>query len=322
MIRRRLHLCLLICFICSGVFLERTGAQTAHSLKPHAQTITPAAFAIGGGQGITSGADGLAPTGASATATTAVTAAPDLFTYVMLRWEATTPLSATVAFEARASETGRSWTSWGSLPENDDLIDQKESARIHWSSIVYAGPAHFWQLRATLTKGPTGSKPVVRQAQLYTVDASASTNPTGRPAGAAPDGSISRPTFVSRAEWGGSEVLNNSVGPVWYPANHIVVHHTADANSLGSRESSWADRVRAEWAFHTYPSGRGWGDIGYNWLIDPNGVIYEGRNGSSSLDQDSVGFHDTANYGSMGVALLGTFGDGVPHVPAITPTQA
>ncbi|NTV65271.1 MAG: N-acetylmuramoyl-L-alanine amidase, partial [Oscillochloris sp.] len=89
----------------------------------------------------------------------------------------------------------------------------------------------------------------------------------------------------------------------------LPIYHTADANSLVGSETSWADRVRAEWSFHTYT--RGWGDIGYNYLIDPNGVIYEGRAGGDN----AVGFHDTANYGSMGVSVLGTYS-------SLAPTQA
>lgn len=184
---------------------------------------------------------------------------------------------------------------------------------------MYAGPAKFWQLKVKLTADNQGKTPILHSMQINMVDVRGRTSPPGSPAKVIANGTIGRPNFVSRAQWGGATVLNNSVAPEWYTANHLVVHHTADSNSLRSSEASWSDRVFAEWSFHTY--SRGWGDVGYNWLIDPNGVIYEGRNGSSSLDNDSVGFHDTANYGSMGVVMIGTFGPGGSGTP-ITPTAA
>src|SRR3712207_4826335 len=98
---------------------------------------------------------------------------------------------------------------------------------------------------------------------------------------------------MSRTAWGnpqGEEAPD--APPRFRTATHLVVHHTAQSNTLTSSEPNWAARVRATWSFHTY--SRGWGDIGYNWLIDPNGVIYAGRAGSNDPTRDAVGFHDTA----------------------------
>jgi hypothetical protein len=48
-----------------------------------------------------------------------------------------------------------------------------------------------------------------------------------------------------------------------------------------------------------------WGDVGYNYLIDPNGVIYEGRAGGD----DVIGIHDGHNRGSMAIGFLGCYGN-------------
>lgn len=54
--------------------------------------------------------------------------------------------------------------------------------------------------------------------------------------------------------------------------------------------------------FHTFT--RGWGDIGYNFLIDQDGVIYEGRAGGA----DVIGAHTRRNNNStVGVSLIGNF---------------
>ena len=66
------------------------------------------------------------------------------------------------------------------------------------------------------------------------------------------------------------------------------------------------------WYFHTFTNG--WGDIGYNFLIDPNGVIYEGRAGGSG----AIGAHFSCrNTNTVGVALLGTYSNVSPSAEAL-----
>uniref|UniRef100_UPI0035B21E17 golvesin C-terminal-like domain-containing protein n=1 Tax=Promineifilum sp. TaxID=2664178 RepID=UPI0035B21E17 len=89
-----------------------------------------------------------------------------------------------------------------------------------------------------------------------------------------------------------------SDGLEYHPVSHLIVHHTVSNNGI----TDWPATVRAIWNFHTY--SRGWGDVGYNYLIDPNGVIYEGHYGGDNV----VGTHAAgANKGSMAASLLGTF---------------
>lgn len=104
---------------------------------------------------------------------------------------------------------------------------------------------------------------------------------------------------VSRTGWGCPDGQN---APLWSPQyttiTHFIVHHTATPNT----DTDWAARVRSIWHYHT--NTLGWGDIGYNYLIDPNGVIYEGRAGGDG----SIGAHFSCmNSKTMGIALIGTF---------------
>ncbi|MDZ4669378.1 MAG: N-acetylmuramoyl-L-alanine amidase, partial [Phototrophicales bacterium] len=104
---------------------------------------------------------------------------------------------------------------------------------------------------------------------------------------------------VSRTGWG-CPVGQNS--PDWSPEytniTHFIVHHTVSANS----GLDWSAHVRSIWNYHT--NSLGWGDIGYNYLIDPDGVIYEGRAGGDG----SIGAHFSCmNSRTMGIALIGTF---------------
>ncbi len=320
MIARPARIITLMCLLCSLGVLGTTQAQTGSPhLKPQIQTVGGLAFGRGR-DNIAPTPDGITPSAGAGTAETAPTAAPAPFTYVLLRWRATAGSEEQVHLEVRASEDGQTWTPWGEAHHNEDLVDPADGDDVQWSSTIYSGPANYWQLRTTLTIGPDGSLPVLHEAQVHTIDSRGEDPQPRAVSGTTPSATLARPEFVSRAAWGGNEVLTNSVAPTWYRADHLVLHHTADSNSLRSTERSWADRVRAEWSFHTY--SRGWGDVGYNWLVSPNGTIYEGRNGSANVDQDSVGFHDTGNKGSMGVVMLGTFGPGVAGVEPITPTAA
>lgn len=242
-----------------------------------------------------------------------VTAAPRPFTHMLLRWEAVEPVSDTLTLELRASLDGETWTPWGLAPENPDLWVPADGDQVYWSQEVYAGEgARFWQLRARMLPAPDGRLPELRRVEVNTVDARFGPKaPQPEPQPRAGLAGIAKPSVVSRSAWGSPDGQGSRVKPVYYPVNHMVVHHTADANSLGSSEENWADRVRAIWAFHT--NTREWGDIGYNYLVDPNGVIYEGRAGGD----DAVAFHDTANYGSMGVVMIGTYASVAPQPRAV-----
>ena len=115
--------------------------------------------------------------------------------------------------------------------------------------------------------------------------------------------------IVTRTEWG---CPDGEAAPLWPPAyttvTHTVVHHTAGANDL----VDWATEVRNIWYFHTFSNG--WGDIGYNFLIDPNGVIYEGRAGGFG----AIGAHFSCrNTNTAGIALLGTFSNVAPTDAAL-----
>lgn len=284
-------------------------AQTPRSdLKPVVTDLAPAIFQPGAGQG--------AAAPGSEVVETKPLAAGALFTDLMARWQSTEPDGSTLLLEVRVSPDGNTWSRWGTLVQSDDELKFGEPDDTRWSEPVNTGSANFYQIRMTLTPSGTGQRPTLSSLQVHTVDARLPQGILPQPSGggSATANGIERPAYVSRTSWGNPQGESApNAPPAYYTANHLVVHHTADSNSLQGSEQNWASRVRAIWSFHTF--SRGWGDIGYNWLIDPNGVIYAGRAGSTDPNRDAVGFHDTANYGSMGVSMLGTY-------TTATPTQA
>ena len=125
---------------------------------------------------------------------------------------------------------------------------------------------------------------------------------------------IEKPAVISRTEWG---CPDGNESPSWTQqyanVTHIIIHHTATPNT----DTDWAARVLSIWNYHTYDNG--WGDVGYNYLIDPNGIIYEGRAGGD----DVVGGHASGhNTGTMGVAFIGTFSDTEPTDAALDSAES
>jgi flagellar hook assembly protein FlgD len=120
------------------------------------------------------------------------------------------------------------------------------------------------------------------------------------------------PTIVSRAKWGADESLRSN-SPSYGVVRCAFVHHTVNANTY-SRSQAPA-LVRGIYYYHTQVNG--WNDIGYNFLIDRFGTIYEGRYGgvaSAVSGAQVLGFNSM----STGVSLIGTFQSVAPSQAALT----
>jgi hypothetical protein len=114
------------------------------------------------------------------------------------------------------------------------------------------------------------------------------------------------PGFQDREGWCPGGNCPPHPNPAFTNVTHLIIHHSAGSNV----SSDWAAVVRSIWDFHV--NTRGWSDIGYNWLIDPNGVIYEGRG------NDWIGAHFcSTNSNTMGICMLGTFTNQLPEADAV-----
>src|SRR5687767_10737463 len=120
--------------------------------------------------------------------------------------------------------------------------------------------------------------------------------------------SIARPALVTRTAWGCPDGQDSGWTPQYTTVTHLIVHHSATTNV----SSDWTAVVRSIWNYHTHTQG--WGDIGYNYLIDPNGIVYEGRAGGDN----AIGAHFSCRNGNtMGVCMLGTFTSVSPTATAL-----
>lgn len=112
----------------------------------------------------------------------------------------------------------------------------------------------------------------------------------------------SKPQMVSFTEWRAG--LPDPKPPrEATKVEHLVVHHSAGSNT----DTNYLNTVRNIYLFHTQSNG--WDDIGYNFLVAPNGVIFNGRDPQGVADDDNIlGAHFCGkNQNTMGVCMLGDF---------------
>jgi len=122
-----------------------------------------------------------------------------------------------------------------------------------------------------------------------------------------------RPRIITRRGWGADEKLREKGFVYTKKVKAVFVHHTASGNNYSCSQAPSV--IRGIYRYHVESSG--WRDIGYNFLVDKCGNIYEGRAGGVAkpvLGAHTLGF----NTNSMGIAVLGTFGTAKPSSAAVT----
>ena len=121
---------------------------------------------------------------------------------------------------------------------------------------------------------------------------------------------VGSPLIFSRLAWGANERIRRGLPDYSDSLRFAVVHHTAGSNSYSRTQS--AAIVRGVQLYHVRSNG--WNDIGYNFLVDKYGQVFEGRFGG--MERNVVGAHAQGfNTGSVGVALLGNY-DAASVTPA------
>jgi uncharacterized protein with LGFP repeats len=116
-----------------------------------------------------------------------------------------------------------------------------------------------------------------------------------------------QPTIRSRSDWGANESWRNG-DPVYNRTiKQAHVHHTAGTNAYS--RSDVPAIIRGDYYYHTQVLG--WSDLGYNFVVDKFGRIWEGRAGG--IDRPVRGAHTLGfNHSSVGVAAIGSFGATTP----------
>jgi hypothetical protein len=122
-----------------------------------------------------------------------------------------------------------------------------------------------------------------------------------------------RPAIVTRLGWGADESLREAGFGYTKKAEAAFVHHTASGNDYTCAEAPSV--IRGIQRYHV--KSMGWRDIGYNFLVDKCGTIYEGRAGG--VAKAVLGAHTSGfNSSSTGIAVIGSYGTAKPPRAAVT----
>lgn len=204
-----------------------------------------------------------------------------------------------IEFELRFTNDLENWTEWETLHQDSHNTEKGITQ-------LYIGKAEhrYFQLKTTRRD------PSIETVTLHFYHPGITVNTPAPTANIDPVNSSAcpcpEPDIESRAEWCPSGDCPAQTSPTPTDVTHMIVHHAAGTNSA----NDWAAIVRAIWDLHV--NGNGWSDVGYNYLIDPNGVLYEGR-GYNILGAHFCGM----NTGTMGVCMMGNYTDIEPTSEAL-----
>ena len=194
--------------------------------------------------------------------------------------------------EVRARGLDGRWGEWLALHKGH------EGSKL--SDPVWTGPANAFQVR---------SKHPFRGAHAVLVDSGGGARASAvRYVDAQLPAAAGQPSIIARSSWA-TAACHPRVPAVFGDVDLAFVHHTVTTNAY--RPSQSAAMVRSICLFHKY--GNRWNDIGYNFVVDRYGQVFEARAGG--IDEAIVGAQAGGyNVYSTGVALLGNFsGHGPPR---------
>ncbi|MCW2849414.1 MAG: N-acetylmuramoyl-L-alanine amidase, family 2 [Marmoricola sp.] len=236
-----------------------------------------------------------------------------------------------LAVQVRTEKQG-TWSGWMTVAYHDDHGpdggSSEEEARNErpGTDALVIGDVDFVQMRAQSSNGVvppdlklavidpgTGTlvkaAPAIDTSKLPSSDiapASAEVSTTAAASAAQEDGQDTaalsamkvapKPYIYSRAQWGANERLRDQTAPSYGTVQTGFIHHTVNANNY--TEAQVPALLRGIYAYHT--QSRGWRDIGYNYLVDRFGRIWEGRYGG--VTRAVVGAH-TLGYNEVSFAM-------------------
>lgn len=243
------------------------------------------------------------------------------FTTIGAKWDDTLPSDAVLSIRVLSNDE---WSGWYELERLLDAPDGWQKNGKEYSDPLFVDKGEAWQYSIKT------SEPGALHQEItfhYFNLTSAKNAPVGffewlqlLVKGVSADELLNL-DIISRAGWEADETWRETDkgNILWDPEyalpEKIIIHHTAGSD--GGNDP--ASIVRAIYYWHAVVLE--WGDIGYNYLIDAEGNIYEGRAGGDGVvgghaynEQLDVGF----NRGTIGISLLGNYESKTPTDAATT----
>jgi flagellar hook assembly protein FlgD len=192
--------------------------------------------------------------------------------------------------EYRTHHLHGGWSAW--IAADADVAPDGGTGRWHDGDLVWTGASDRVEFRTH------GSVSRLRAYELWSRRTSVSERRLSE---------SSMPPIVTRAQWQANERIVRARPRYAKSIRLAIVHHTAGTNDYTPAQA--AAIVRGIELYHV--KGNGWNDIGYNFLVDRFGTIYEGRGGG--ITRNVIGAHaEGFNVGTVGVALIGNFSTATP----------
>jgi hypothetical protein len=226
-----------------------------------------------------------------------------------------------VGIQVRTEKAGR-WSGWVTVQYHDDHGPDGDAGELTANArpgtdALVIGNVDQVQMRAENATGrpipdlqlavidPGTGKMVAQRPAIDTASLASSTEasqPVTTQDGTSDDVTLSamrrapKPYIYSRAQWGANEKMREQGLPNYGTVKTGFIHHTVNANNYTAAQVPAL--LRGIYAYHT--QSRGWRDIGYNYLVDRFGRIWEGRYGG--VDKAVVGAH-TLGYNEVSFAM-------------------
>ncbi|MEV3991395.1 N-acetylmuramoyl-L-alanine amidase [Streptomyces sp. NPDC049837] len=215
-------------------------------------------------------------------------------------------LGGTAEVRTRDSATGV-WSGWRELEldvRTPEVGPDAENGGVRaGTQPLWTGPSDGVQVRVTGQHGRLSRLPDGLRVELVNPD---ETKATAASSGVTGVSTAPQPTVIPRSGWGADESLVKNPPTYTTDTKAVFTHHTAGTNDYTCAQSP--DIIRAIFLYHV--QSQGWNDIGYHFLVDKCGTVFEGRAGGIDkpvLGAQTYGF----NTDTSGVAVLGNYNDAI-----------
>jgi hypothetical protein len=243
------------------------------------------------------------PTGADPAERALAARATEAFSMVGITWDDPyAQLSGTAEVRTRSSASGK-WSGWHAL---DADARTPEAGPDHTGRGLRAGTQPLWTgasdgVQARITGAHGTALPQGLRVELVDPNGGTSSR-TAMSNTAAEATAAGQPPITSRAAWGADESIVADPPTYTTDTKAVFVHHTAGTNDYTCAAS--ASIIRGILTYHV--KSNGWNDIGYNFLVDKCGTLFEGRAGG--VDKPVYGAHTYGfNTDTSGIAVLGDY---------------
>ncbi len=236
------------------------------------------------------------------------------FSLVGATWTDDPAVTDTV-LRVRVQSAAGTWGEWTEIEAHESGADGTETGQ----TSIRGGTEPVWTGLSTGVEAEvvtrSGAHP--RDVHLDLVDAGTGDADTTLVTPLQNSATATAPAIRTRKDWGADERIRTSKAKYAPTIKAATLHHTVSTNDYTADQVP--AMIRAIYRYHTV--SRGWGDIGYNVLVDRFGQVWEGRYGG--LESTVVGAHARGfNTGTVGVALLGNHESADTTAPMIDATEA